>query len=112
MGVNLPHALGRTEKYYAMAEGAFDTFVKPTGAGAVKVLKSQMGVVPGRKDYMEKTAFRDTFEKITGKNTVNWSNELDVIPSGFRGEAPDDATSDAVVAPRSQPASAIEVSPD
>jgi hypothetical protein len=89
MGVAIPHALGREQRFYAKPETTFATAVTPASGDAVKVLSTKVSFKQDRKDRMDTRQTRSLLERITGKQAVTWEAEMYVLPSGSAGTAPD-----------------------
>ncbi len=89
MGLAIPHALGRNQKFFAKAESTYGTFAKPAATNALKVLKSSFDWKQLREDRMDSRASRSSLERITGRKEASWSIEGYVVPSGSLGTAPD-----------------------
>jgi hypothetical protein len=89
MGLTQNHALGRNELFYAKQETVNGTWVKPAGADAAKILKSDFGWKPDRKPRRLKNSTKTIMERVTGKIECPWSVESEIIPSGTAGTPPD-----------------------
>lgn len=83
MGLNNDHLLGRNLKSYVMPEVTAGTFVKPTTAGSLRVLKFDIDHKVMRKDRLEAyMSSCDVLERITGREENSWSLEAYLTPSG------------------------------
>lgn len=90
MGQSQKHALGRNQRFYAVPETTFGTFVKPTGANALKVLTSTVEFGQERVERNDARQTRSWLERITRRKTVGWSLEKFLLPSGTADVPPDD----------------------
>jgi hypothetical protein len=86
MGQAVPHAIGRFERFFAKKETTYGTFVQPTandtsaGEGEAKILTSAMSVVTDRQDRDDKRNTRSLQERVDGKNAVEASAEMYILP--------------------------------
>ncbi len=89
MGQAQKHVLGRNQRFYATPEVTFGTFVKPTGANAMKVLSSTVEFDQERVERNDARQSRDYFERITRRKNVTFGMEAYLIPSGAGATPPD-----------------------
>ena len=87
---NQSHVRGRDQKFYAIKETTSGVFVKATTAASMNVLTTSMAPDTARKPRIDALmASRDVVELITGKNTYQWSANLNWVPSGTKNTPPD-----------------------
>ena len=89
MGINLPHALGRNQKFFVTPEVSFGTLVQPSTTDAMKVLASSFEFAQERVDRPDSRQTRSSLERITRRKSVSWSLTSFLLPSGAAGTAPD-----------------------
>jgi len=89
MGLQQTHALGRTQRGYAVTEGTPGTQEKPAGTDAVRALSLGRDPQQERKDRDDWRQTRSRLERITGKASIAWDMESYLMPSGAAGTPPD-----------------------
>lgn len=87
---NLGIPTGVEEQFYAKAEVAFDTWIKPVATDAIAIKKSTFTCNKERVNRTDKRASRSITERITRKTSVEWSMSEYWNPSGVAGTAADD----------------------
>jgi hypothetical protein len=89
MGLTQTHALSRDRKFFSKIESSSGTYEKIAGTDAAKILKADLNVERERKPREDSRQTRSLLERITGRATVPWSIEAEVVPSGAAGTPPD-----------------------
>ena len=89
MGISTQHVYGRQRKFFANPESPLGTFAKPEATDAAKIIKADFNINVERPDRTDSRATRSLLERVTGKKTVGWNVEAEVIPSGTAGTPPD-----------------------
>lgn len=89
MGQSADHVLGRFQKYFAVAESTFGTYVKHSATNAVKLISHTFTPTYERIDRADVRQTRSLLERITGRESAQWSVEGYLLPSGSAGTAPD-----------------------
>ena len=80
-------ALGRERRFNAEVETTFGTYIKPTTTGSMVILNHQFSPSIARTDRRDaRPGSRGVFERITGKETVEWNVSSFLLAKGSTTE--------------------------
>jgi len=84
-----PHTFGRNRQFFSLVESTPFTQEKPATTDAAKVITANFDHKVERINRNASRATRSLLERYSGKGSVAWSVEAEVIPSGTEGTPPD-----------------------
>jgi len=89
MGLQVPHAVSRHLRVYAVAEGTPGTYARATAASALRARSLDLSGGRERVAQADAQDGLDPYDMVTGRHSANWSLVANIRPSGSAGTAPD-----------------------
>jgi hypothetical protein len=90
MGLQTPHALGRDQRVFTSVQTAFDTFVRPIAAHAIRAKAVEFTPENERIPRDDNRPTRSQVQMVTGAYKVSWKITCYLRSSGALGVAPDE----------------------
>lgn len=90
MGMQQDQVIPHERRLFVERQGTYDTPARATSAGAVKIKNFTVEYDQARTDRNHNRATQGRRGAVSGEDSVKWTLEKEVIPSGVAGTPPDE----------------------